>query len=909
MSQVSTVSRFTNRLRNRFKRNRKFSRRRTSYRPVIDPLEARNLLTTFTVINDADSGPGSLRQAIIDANASPGQDTVKFDLAADTISLTSGQIVISDDLKIKGPGAANLTINGVGDRVFAVVPPSFANDPDGLLSPPAPDQLSDAPSVRIEKLSIENGVALNAIGYEPGDGFAFGGGIYNMGGSLQLKRVQMSDNLATGGLAAGGAVANEFGGTLTVSRSQFENNQSVGVVVAVGGAITSDLGATVDSEGNVGSTSPPEVHISRSHFAENAAETQTGYVDAPAAAFSGVAGGGAILNVTGQMTITKSHFEGNGVSGGNGITGVVGLPDSTTAGAGLGGAVLSGNISPFGFAQSSLHISSSTFEDNSATGGSGELALVDGGLASGGAVALTNGADARLVRNQFKTNSVQGGPGTEGGIGTGGAVSAADTATLRLRHNRFRSNSAGGGAGVAQDAAGRGGALGLDSIPLFGFGKTTFPDGSMPFAGPAIGSSKFDTFHANQAVGGIGGGIFNDGELSLKGSSLTDNEAIGQANVSIDFVPGYSFIGAALGGGVSNIGSLEIDDSKFDGNVATGADGAVGLFFGIDGAANYPGLAVGGGLHNVQEAVVEDTRFKNNDAIGGDLNIGSFAGVANGGGIYNDGSLEVYGGSVRGNRASAGDNNFGDINAGGGYGGGITSGSVTFVNVLLGGEGRDASLVVHGASVRGNEAIGGANNVAPTEVPPAHKPSGGIGGGIVVYQGSADISKSSVVDNHAKGGDGGLGAGGGIFFFGFVGTVDANLSASLVARNTARGGDGADGLGGGIATGSLGSLFSLGSLVMDPGLTNVTVDVHRTAVVGNLAKGGEGGNGLGGGLHNGSDAATNLQRSLISVNKARGGLGGDGIGGGIYNLGDLSAVHSLIFANWASTSDDNCFGC
>lgn len=571
--------------------------------------------------------------------------------------------------------------------------------------------------------------------------------------------------------------------------------------------------------------------------------------------------------------------------------------------------MLSGNLSPFGLAQSSLHISRSTFEDNSATGGSGELAEVDGGLASGGAVAVGNGTDASLERNHFDGNSAQGGAGAEGGIGTGGAVSAADTATLRLERNRFSENTAQGGAGTDQDAAGRGGAVGLDTIPLFGFGKTTFPDGFMPFSGPAIVSSKFDTIEGNTAFGGIGGGIYNEGELSIKGSTLSDNEAIGQPNVSIDFVPGYSFVGAALGGGISNVGSLEIKGAEFEGNRAIGADEATGLFFGLDGAANYPGLAVGGGLHNIQEALIEHTRFSENAAIGGDLNSGSFAGVANGGGVYNDGVLELYGGSIRDNLAVAGNNNFGDINAGGGYGGGISSGSVTFLNIVLGGEGRDASLVVHGASVLGNQAIGGTGNVAPAEVPPAHNPSGGIGGGILVYQGSADISKSRVVGNHAEGGDEGLGAGGGVFFFGFVGTVSAELTSSLVAQNTAQGGDVADGLGGGIATGSLGSLFSLGSLSMNSGLTNVTVDINRTVVIGNAAKGGEAGDGLGGGIYNGSDADTTLRRSLVSRNEARGGLGGEGIGGGVYNLGDLDEIRSRIFANWASTSDDDCFGC
>src|SRR5206468_2113799 len=43
-------------------------------------LEQRTLLSVFTVTTTADSGPGSLRQAILDANDAPGPDEVHFDI-------------------------------------------------------------------------------------------------------------------------------------------------------------------------------------------------------------------------------------------------------------------------------------------------------------------------------------------------------------------------------------------------------------------------------------------------------------------------------------------------------------------------------------------------------------------------------------------------------------------------------------------------------------------------------------------------------------------------------------------------------------------------------------------------------------------------------------------------------------
>jgi len=65
--------------------------------------------TTITVTNINDSGPGSLRGAI--AAASDG-DTIQFDpaLKGQTITLTSGELLINNNLTITGPGPSQLTV-------------------------------------------------------------------------------------------------------------------------------------------------------------------------------------------------------------------------------------------------------------------------------------------------------------------------------------------------------------------------------------------------------------------------------------------------------------------------------------------------------------------------------------------------------------------------------------------------------------------------------------------------------------------------------------------------------------------------------------------------------------------------------------------------------------------------------
>lgn len=47
----------------------------------METLEDRTTPATFTVLNNLDAGVGSLRQAITDANAAMGADTIDFDPA------------------------------------------------------------------------------------------------------------------------------------------------------------------------------------------------------------------------------------------------------------------------------------------------------------------------------------------------------------------------------------------------------------------------------------------------------------------------------------------------------------------------------------------------------------------------------------------------------------------------------------------------------------------------------------------------------------------------------------------------------------------------------------------------------------------------------------------------------------
>ncbi len=71
---------------------------------------------TFLVTTTADSGPGSLRQAVADANANAGADTIVFSGLAlpATVSLVAPRMDVVGDLTIDGPGPRLLTVEGDG---------------------------------------------------------------------------------------------------------------------------------------------------------------------------------------------------------------------------------------------------------------------------------------------------------------------------------------------------------------------------------------------------------------------------------------------------------------------------------------------------------------------------------------------------------------------------------------------------------------------------------------------------------------------------------------------------------------------------------------------------------------------------------------------------------------------------
>lgn len=318
-----------------------------------------------TVTNLYDTGPGSLRQSIVECAVG---GTIVFDpsLIVGTIRLTSAELVIAKNLTIIGPGARNLTISGESlHRVF--------NIPSGH-------------TVTLVGLTIANGKDAGANGVD--------GMTLSPDGDCMWS-IPHNTPSSSGAGAVGGGILN--GGTLTVSNCVFSGNEAVGGNGGNGGGAdcpATGLGYNVDSyttaPSDGGSAIGGAIYNSGTlvligcTLLENAARGGTGgsYIrSAPAflylkeylvnGATGGSGAGGAIYNA-GTATCTECTMTGNIASGGHGGHGGLyrngGDPVGGTGGNGGntdGGAIhSSGRTAPISFI-------SCTLSGNSAAGGLG----------------------------------------------------------------------------------------------------------------------------------------------------------------------------------------------------------------------------------------------------------------------------------------------------------------------------------------------------------------------------------------------------------------------------------------------------------------------------------------------------------------------------------------------------------
>lgn len=302
---------------------------------AFDPAQAndyRHTLATFTATNLNDAGAGSLRDALAQADALPGPDSVVFQAGlTGTLTLTSGALSITDGVTVTGPGAAAIAISG--------------NNSSTVLN------ISNATgTVAVNGLTLQDGYAANCGGgilvyasdvnlsdtvvsgnaaYYSGGGICFIGG----GNSLSLDNVTVSGN-TTSNRGGGGLYFGGYNANVNISNSRFTGNTANsyggGISTESGGGNTVIGGSTIS--GNTGSTAGG-LHVDDLYNANLTLSNTT---------VSGNIGGGYGGGVTfysdngGSYQIVNSTISGNsGDTGGIVIYGSGGthnLDNSTVAG-------------------------------------------------------------------------------------------------------------------------------------------------------------------------------------------------------------------------------------------------------------------------------------------------------------------------------------------------------------------------------------------------------------------------------------------------------------------------------------------------------------------------------------------------------------------------------------------------
>jgi hypothetical protein len=638
------------------------SQRPPRFRPQFLRLEDRTLPSTYTVLTLADNGPGSLRQAITDANGHPGPDVIRFAPGVHgTIGLTSGVLNITDDLAISGPGANIVTVSGNNSsRAFSVAAAKTVGI-SGLTvaqgSAPTGGGIDNFGTLSLSHVILSNNQAVGGMG---GGGIlnevgarltlvdslltgntataatgsdVFGGGLLNEG-TAGISGSTFSGNKAVGGNAftffggsVGGGIDNFGGAALTVASSTFINNQAIsaaGPFFGIGGAIENNAGFDLST--------PSTATVGGSTFIGNLATGGTG-----------ATGNGGALDNEGPgatMTVSKTALIANRAVGGPGGDGV------TTLSQALGGGIIN--------FLGTLSVNNSAFVGNQAVAGGGAsnaFASANGGVAGGGAL-VNVFTDATVTACTFVGNQAVGGDSAAGpgGIAQGGAVENSLGGTLTVSASAFSANTARGGKGAGGAVGGLGVGGAIDNYSGTGSTSTV-----------TVATVTDTTFLGNRALGGTGGagaagGLGIGGAIGVGQDVLFGFPDSPTLNLGNDYVVGNLAEGGSGGAGGNGgggwggalgmvSGTAGVTDSTFSFNAAVGGTG---------GAGGNGGDGLGGGLLNNTGATlaVSGSSITFNLALGGEEGAGGSDGQGIGGGVYNLGTFTAVATVIMNNHAS-----------------------------------------------------------------------------------------------------------------------------------------------------------------------------------------------------------------------------------------------------------------
>jgi hypothetical protein len=265
---------------------------------------------TFTVSNTNATGPGSLVDAVTQANASAGPHTINI-TATGTMTVTT-PLVLTQSMTINGPVATppTFTIDG-GNATRLIQVSASAAGPMTLSGitlthgrvDSAKGGAIDVPAGRTLNLTNCLVTANSTTGTSSADIFLSAGGAISVAGTLNIQNSFISNNTAS---APAGAIYAAATATLSIINSQVTGNQ----VTSFGGALY--CGASV------------LVTITNSTFFGNQ---------------SGTGGGGAIAFSNTKAVISGCTFFGNTTLGAGGamvtnarVGATIGIENSTFSG-------------------------------------------------------------------------------------------------------------------------------------------------------------------------------------------------------------------------------------------------------------------------------------------------------------------------------------------------------------------------------------------------------------------------------------------------------------------------------------------------------------------------------------------------------------------------------------------------
>jgi serine/threonine protein kinase len=430
------------------------------------------LLPSTQVTNLNDAGPGSLRQAINTANAG---STITFDShLSGTILLRSGNLNISKNLTIRGPGTSKLAISS-GSRGFAIQVDATASVSTSHLAfknSIVKGTGSGSPESFITNLGMltltncivsgnTSGVGIADVNYTYGDQ---GGGIFNSG-TLTLASSAVFGNIAVGQSNSGNGLGGAGGGiynlgTLTLKDSTVSDNSAMNA--------TSNASSSLDNGGqgggidNLGTLTLINSAVSRNR-AYGGKNTTTGF------GINVGGSGGGIENEGNQLTIINSTISNNTASEGKGHhTGAHGggidnrngifivasstISHNTASGSDSHNGGYGGGIYNQG---NTLTVTNSTISDNSTSGGSvgdedanSAQDTGDGGGSGGGGIVNSIGANLgglyKAGRLILTNSTITGNTSSSSG---GGIINWGSQATIAF--STIYGNKAANGGGLA----------------------------------------------------------------------------------------------------------------------------------------------------------------------------------------------------------------------------------------------------------------------------------------------------------------------------------------------------------------------------------------------------------------------------------------------------------------------------